>query len=149
MTTPNSKGVIINLTHDLIASKVTISTSNARKLIRVLQVKATKYLPSTIDFTKNIGRDEPYSCSSSDDDYHPSDNYSRLQLYNSWIVAKDTVKDYKSGNKDLLVEVYKLKKDFSISEKIIDSMRGTKKNFRHQQNWYPNFNRKTSHLLIL
>ena len=68
------------------------------------------------------------SCSSSSSDgYHPSDNYNPHQLYKNWMLSKDTVKDCKSSNKDLLAEVCKLKKDLTVSEKSMDSLRDTKK----------------------
>ena len=128
-TTPNPKGVVSRPTHILMSNKVphnskcTIHTTKARKMISVLQVKVPKpksgkqSLPCTIDVDSKVG-----SCSSSSSDgYHPSDNYDPHQLYKNWMLSKDTVKDCKSSNKDLLADVCTLKKDLIVSVKSIDS----------------------------
>jgi len=140
---PNPKGVVSPPTYILMSNKVphnskcTIPTTRARKMISVLQVKVPKpksgkqSLPCTIDVDSKVG-----SCSSSSSDgYHPSDNYDPHQLYKNWMLSKDTVKDCKSSNKDLLAEVCKLKKDLTVSEKSMDSLRDSKKNFSRLLKW--------------
>lgn len=125
VTTSNPKGIVIHLTHDLMAPNVSIPRSNARKLIRVLQVKAAKSLPCNIDVAQRkiemnrvvvplmiVNRGIIVLITTLD-----------IIFYEKCMAAKDTVKDYRGCNKDLLADVYTLKIDLSITEKSIDITR--------------------------
>lgn len=75
----------------------------------MVHVKANKPTICTIDVSTKESSYEQNSSSSDDSKsrYHRSDNYSRYQRYEKWMVTKDTAKYYQNGNNDLLAVVAK------------------------------------------
>ena len=129
VTTPNPVGVPVPPSHVLMTDpKASIPTSKARKFIRVIQVKATKPVPCTVDISTKESRDSSSSDDSKyDSKYHRLNNYSKFHLYQKWCVAKDTTKDFQNENKELLTTVTKLKKYLTFADKTRDVMLDTKR----------------------